>query len=613
MLQEAAADASKYSKTHQMIAANMPNMVKGVGFARPGGVAPIDDDTKIFGMAAQATKSLVDATKAGYANPAKIAKGFSGEFASRFGAAVGAGNVATGLQSIVADLNTQLSAALGKNFTIGTPGGNSGSPLGSGFVPFDLLAPSRLIYPVYSPLRNKLPRTPGQGEQRRAKLVLGVQGSQTGGTAGNPARISIAETLGQSLSTTGVFPTNPAIPNSGTQKATDLIVPYRFFGMSEALSWLSQFSGQGFEDISSLANLILLQQAMLGEEYQIIAGSKTVIASPTAPTAVVRTAGSNETAFTATGTYSIEVTAKTYFGESVHATGSVLTGVVVGANQVVDVTITGQPTGVTSYNVYVNASNNTTRASFFLSVAGVGGKRVTLQGLQPTAGTSPPSADTGTFSANDFDGMFQILGGGAVDYNGSTSGDAALGIAGYYNAAIGDTLNTNVVNTALKTLWDGNTSSVGGTATSGYRADPTELIGEGTDIANFGVSLLANQGGPTAYQFLIDQNEVGNVTGGVAISQFTNPITRSMVKIMVHPWFPQGSATLMSYTMPMTWSNVSNVWENVMVQDYLSVAWPVIDLTFRYSLFYFGALLCYAPAYNGLLQGLQKSATTPYS
>jgi hypothetical protein len=29
----------------------------------------------------------------------------------------------------------------------------------------------------------------------------------------------------------------------------------KFFGQSENLSWLAQFSGQGFEDISALANL----------------------------------------------------------------------------------------------------------------------------------------------------------------------------------------------------------------------------------------------------------------------------------------------------------------------------------------------------------------------
>lgn len=35
---------------------------------------------------------------------------------------------------------------------------------------------------------------------------------------------------------------------------------YKFFGLTESLSWLAQFAGQGFEDISALANLILLQE-----------------------------------------------------------------------------------------------------------------------------------------------------------------------------------------------------------------------------------------------------------------------------------------------------------------------------------------------------------------
>ena len=155
----------------------MPQLMKGVGFARPGGVAPLEDDATLFGMAAKATKALKVATHEGYQNPSKVTKGFSGEFAGRFGALTGANIQQAGLSSLVADLNTQLSAALGKNFNIGTPGGNAGTPLASGFVPFDLLAPSRLLYPVYSPLRNKLARTPGQGEQR----LLARAGAAPGG------------------------------------------------------------------------------------------------------------------------------------------------------------------------------------------------------------------------------------------------------------------------------------------------------------------------------------------------------------------------------------------------------------------------------------------------
>ena len=41
-------------------------------------------------------------------------------------------------------------------------------------------------------------------------------------------------------------------------------------------------------------------------------------------------------------------------------------------------------------------------------------------------------------------------------------------------------------------------------------------------------------------------------------------------------------------------------------------AWPVIDATFRYSLFSLEALVAHAPMYSGILGGLQVSDTTPY-
>jgi len=49
------------------------------------------------------------------------------------------------------------------------------------------------------------------------------------------------------------------------------------------------------------------------------------------------------------------------------------------------------------------------------------------------------------------------------------------------------------------------------------------------------------------------------------------------------------------------------------VQDYVSIAWPVIDATFRYSLFYYCALAAHAPQYSAQLGGLQNSDTTPFS
>jgi len=262
---------------------------------------------------------------------------------------------------------------------------------------------------------------------------------------------------------------------------------------------------------------------------------------------------------------------------------------------------TGQSRGALNYNIYVStgAAEPANASRFF--AATVGGQKFTLQGVFPTTGANPPTADTGTFSANDYEGLLSILSGHAVT-------DASIYPSGfqasYINQAVGTKLTTTVMFNALKAMWDGS---------GAFRANPAELIVEGVDATNFANSVLVASGQVGAYQFFIHQNEVGNITAGAAISQFQNPITRDMIRILVHPWLPQGTAFLLSYSLPQAWTNIANVFEMTMVQDYLSVAWPVIDPSFRYSMFMYGALVAFAPQYCGLIQGLQVADTTPYS
>ena len=81
---------------------------------------------------------------------------------------------------------------------------------------------------MYSPLRNKLPRTPGQGTIRRRKVITGISGSQTGPSGGAFVRLGIPELVqsggaisGQSSAVN--WPLN--LPGTGSQDAVDLTVP----------------------------------------------------------------------------------------------------------------------------------------------------------------------------------------------------------------------------------------------------------------------------------------------------------------------------------------------------------------------------------------------------
>jgi len=335
---------------------------------------------------------------------------------------------------------------------------------------------------------------------------------------------------------------------------------------------------------------------MLGEEYAMLAHSSVNLATPGTPTLTARTAGSNETAISTAGSLTyVTVTATNYYGETVASTAASVTPA---AGQVIDVTI-APSTSALSYNIYVGTVNG--RTTLYKMATGVGGQRYTLQGTVPTTGNSP-AADTGTGANTRMEGIIPVLTGKSASSTVYPSGWQG----GYYQPSAGTHLSYNTIYTALDALWESVLTNPGA-----FRADPAEIVGDGGDIMRLSSDVIS-QGAATNYRLFLDQPDVGGVKVGAAVSQFQNPITRSVLNLTVHPWVTQGTAMLMTYQLPQTWTNVANAWEMTCVQDYVSIAWPVIDASYRYSLFLYGALVAYAPFYSGIIQGLQVSDTTPY-
>lgn len=592
-------------------------LVKGAGHVKDPRYsgAPLDDVQdagQIINKSHQAILDVRTATVQGAWDTDNVMSGMSGDFWG----ATRSNKQYAGLYSMA-----QRDAQLRKAFSAGNLG-QAGVPYG--LVPFDLLAPSRLIYPVYTLFRNKFPRPAGQGASRQVYGLLGISGSQTGGQG--IVDISMPELIGSNNAFAGGnhnWPLN--IPGTGSQTEYKLNVPYRFFGLSESLTWLAQFEGQGFEDISALANLVLLQEMMLGEEYQMIAGSSQNLATPGAATCTARAAGSNETALTTVGSSaSVKVTALNYFGETVASSVSTVT---TATGQVLDVTIS-PVAGAQQYNIYFGANSS---SNLYLQVGtsvqagvtytgaqsanAVGGLRVTLQGtVSVAANGTPPAADTGTGGNNRMEGLIPTLSGLSANGSGPYSNVGFEGSnvwkGGYINQSVGTHLSTNAIFTALDALWENN--GMNNVTPGVYKADPSEIVADGGDLMRLANDMLL-QGNALNYLLNISQDQVSGMRAGAAVAEFVNPVTRSTVKLTVHPWLSQGTALLMSYQLPQTWSHVDNAWEMTVVQDYVSVAWPVIDATFRYSIFLLGSLVAHAPFYSGILQGLQVSDVTPYS
>lgn len=611
---EQMAYAARRSDYEALFQTKAKDLVKGVGHVTNNGVplAEGKHSGEILTKATQAALDVRSATLMGTRNADEILNGLSPQFTQH---------------RSFAPTYYQLknSAQLNKSFTAGNLGLN-GVPYG--LVPFDLLAPSRLIYPVYTLFRNKFPRPAGQGASRQVYGLLGISGSQTGGQG--VVDISIPELVqsGGGLGATQ-WPLN--LPGSGKQTEYKLNVPYRFFGLTESLSWLAQFEGQGFEDISALANLVLLQEMMLGEEYQMLAGSSQNLATPAAVTLSARTAGSNETALVTTGSNaSVKVTALNYFGESI---ASAVATTTTASGQVLDVTITPVP-GAQQYNIYFGANSTSniylqagTSVQNGSGAAGstvyqgaqtanaVGGTRFTIQGAgATTANGAAMTVDTGTGGNNRMEGLIPTLTGlsstGSGPYTNVGFESANVWKGGYVNQSVGTHLSTNAIFTALDALWENN--GMNNVSPGVYKADPSEIVADGGDLMRLANDMLL-QGNSLNYLLNISQDQISGIRAGAAVAEFVNPVTRSTVKLTVHPWMSQGTALLMSYQLPQTWSHVDNAWEMTVVQDYVSVAWPVIDATFRYSIFLLGSLVAHAPFYSGILQGLQVSDVTPYS
>lgn len=416
-----------------------------------------------------------------------------------------------------------------------------------------------MIYPVFSPLRNLIPRTQGQGTSHQAKVITSISGALPGGLGTPSNRFSIPELPSGGGISGANWPNQ--LPASGTQQSINLNIPYKFFGLTEAVSWLAQFAGQGFDDAAGLASLILLQESMLLEERAMIASTSIAVSAPSVPGFTPRSPGTGEVAVTGVTTnLYVAVTALNYYGETVSST---ITSSGWSSGDVVDVLIS-PVTGALAYNIYVGTgSSSPGNSGMHLMVQAAGATRVTLQGAIPTATATPPTADTGTSASTDYEGIIPVISGhsasgGSNVYPGGIQGS-------YVNQSSGDILSENLINTGLAAMWDG---------ANGIFADPDDIWAEGSDLMRLAGSLAnqTNSSNPNNYRFFINQNEIGGVQAGVAVSEFRNSITQKVVNLRVHPYIPQGTAAALSYKLSMPWSNTGNIWENVMVQDYLNNA-----------------------------------------
>jgi len=461
------------------------------------------------------------------------------------------------------------------------------SPLSTSFAAFDLEAPAKLLTPRPTPLRNKIARKKGVGTSHRVKRILGYTGTGTGGVG--------VKWPGITESSTATFGSinyerGPII----SYAADDLVLPYNSYSLSDSVTFDANFSGLGYQDLRQLSSTSTLYATMLMEERMMLmargtaSGYSGALSAPTFTLASPVASGS-QTALAAT-TYYVNVTADagisgSGFGESILGTEA---STAVASGDVLTVTVSTAVAGALGYNIYVGTATGAANLKYQGTLRGTG--TFTIQGASATgltgnnaafsttgAAASRASADTSAY-ATGYDGILPTV----------------LGTNSGYNNSINSTFSTSNPGNEYQVVFYNLYNNV--------KADPDEILINGADRKQLSDSI--KNGSTANYRLTLTQTEAGDYVGGATIGALYNEITGKMVPLTVHPWLPQGVSPVLSYTLPIPDTEVSDVWANFLVQDYMGIQWPVTQFSYDFSTYFRGTFFCTAPAWNGAVSGI---------
>ena len=467
------------------------------------------------------------------------------------------------------------------------------NPLSSSFAAFDLEAPAKMLTPRPTPLRNKIPRKKGIGTSRRVKRITAYTGTGTG--VGN-LWPGITETTQNNFAPGAATPFQLERGPQISYIADDLVLPYNSYSLSDQVSFDANFSGMGYQDLRQLSSTSTLYATMLMEERMMLYARGTAspyvgaLAAPATVTLTSPVASGSQTALAA-ATYYVYVTANagisgSGFGESI-VTSVQSTAVASG-----DVlAIAWAPVvGAIGYNIYVGTATGTANCTF--------------QGV--AQGTSAVIQGAGTLGLLGNNFAYSTTGAAASRANADTSAYATgydgiiptvTGASSGYNNTINTTFSTSNPGVEYQTVFYNLYNNV--------KADPDEILINGADRKQLSDSI--KNGSTANYRLNLTQTETGDYVGGATIGALNNEITGKMVPLTVHPWLQQGISPVLSYTLPIPDTEVSDVWAAINVQDYMGIQWPVVQFTYDFSTYFRGTFFCYAPAWNGAVSGIQNA------
>lgn len=479
--------------------------------------------------------------------------------------------------------------------------------LANNLVAYDLEAPAKQLYPVLTPLRNRIPR-----ETRGAGAGTAVNWKEVSAIAG-----------GSSLPFMAWVPEGQRAPRMSITTA-DRNASYVTFGLESDVTFEAQSAGLGFEDVLSTAGTRLLQQTMIIEENAILGANRDVALGTTA-TPTLSASGSGATLPAAT--YSVRVFALTH-------EGNLMTTIAGGIKRLVAVTgMDGQSFNLCGGSSAAGAAATqavTLGQTLFCSIPVIRGA-VAYAWFVGTAGAERLEKIT-TINSAAF--TAPLLGTGqtlasiadaATDRSfndGSSNGSQAPGYNGllyaaykgtslaYYQALATGTAgagtvltassrgSVNEIDTALKFFWDT------------YRLSPDEIYVNSQELTNITTKVLNTSAAAPMVRFNLDVNQQNpSFVAGQIVAWYFNPYTLNggqIIPIRLHPNLAAGTILFWCQNLPAQYqsANVPQVAQVQCRRDYYQIPWPIVTRSNATGVYCEALLKVYFTAALGILTNI---------
>ena len=458
---------------------------------------------------------------------------------------------------------------------------------------YDLRGPALQLYPVITPLRNRLPRqlSSGGGSATRWKAITGI----------NTRNLELGVDIGR---------------RSGEMSVTeqDYTANYAGIGLEASIDWEAVWAGgKEFDNKATLVQS-LLRAVMIGEENIILNGNSSMgfgtIPFPTL------SAGANSGGFPTSGTtVFVGVAALTARGL---ANASMTTGVSFGQTSRVNIDGTTTSFGAGASAIPANPGPPVTLTSFTTTAANqqVNATIAAVKGAAGYAwyvGTTTANAtlaaittiNKATFSAVGTGAQNASAGIGAVDgsanqfvFDGLIT-QALKSAAGYFASLDGNTLTADQANgiveidTALQWFWDNK------------RLSPTEIWVNSQEARNINKKIVAS-GGVPLFRFTLPgstgtEDSQPALLGGASIAKYWNKFTQQFLDIRIHPNLAPGTIFFNSTEIPYPLSGVDNLSFIRCRRDYYQIEWPVVSRQYVYGVYADEVLVCRAPFALGVI------------